>query len=349
MSEPSEASCMAYPDYSQTSADHRRGLVLVIPVGSRLSASNYGKFRDKITSVTKVSIAANAAKEPGNPEMHPDPSTPKMFRVRYTNMYPVENNDWGDFQLHRSLIGLVCVGGYSSPQELCELSRLHDVAKAKFSKTLLDTRLVAIGVNENENVKNGNGEEEQAPTNGAFDNDGLDLPELETNQSLSNGQSATTTVCFYQSKDFEESLDADVADFITGLFWVSESKRREMQKHQNNDKLPFLCAPFEKKDFVGLDLESRTNKKRTYGRYRKHLGDQCLLCDLPAEALTHYEAAVEILRSCNDWIWLAGALEGLCSISVMVHYPSLNKKTLFAQRNPSHDSVSPMKKKISFE
>ena len=340
---------MAFPDYSQTSADHRRGLILVIPVGSRLSSTNYGKFRDKITSVTKVSIPANTAKEPGNPDVHPD-SPPRMFRVRYTNVYPVENNDWGDFQIHRSLIGLVCVGGYSSPQELCELSRLHDVAKAKYAKTLLDTRLVAIGVNENDTKNGNNGEGEHSKTNGSFDSDGLDLPELETNQSLNNGQqSATTTVCFYQSKDFEESLEADVADFNTGLFWVLESKRREMQKQQNSDKLPFLCAPFEKKDFVGLDLESRTNKKRTYGRFRKYLGDQCLLCDLPSEALSHYETSVEILRSCNDWIWLAGALEGLCSISVMVHYPSLNKKTLFAQRNPSYDSVSPMKKKISFE
>ena len=337
---------MAFPDYSQTSADHRRGLVLVIPVGSRLSAPTFTKFRDRISNVTKVSIAASAAKEPGNPDLHPD-TPPRMFRVRYCQNYAAENNEWGEFQMHRSLIGLVCVGGYSSPQELCELSRLHDVAKAKYSKTLLDTRLVAIGVNDSETNKNGDKENH---TNGD-EHDGLDLPELETNQqhSLSNGgQNATTTVCFYQAKDFEESLEADISDFITGLFWVLESKRRELQKNQN-DKLPFLCAPFEKKDFVGLDLESRTNKKRTYGRYRKYLGDQCLLCDLPLEALTHYETAVEILRSCNDWIWLAGALEGLCSISVMVNYPSLNKKTVLAQRNSSYDSVSSLKKRISFE
>ena len=48
-------------------------------------------------------------------------------------------------------------------------------------------------------------------------NDDLNLPPLETNQpSLnSNGQSSTT-VLFYQQRDFEESLDADVSDFITG-------------------------------------------------------------------------------------------------------------------------------------
>ena len=37
-------------------------------------------------------------------------------------------------------------------------------------------------------------------------------------------------------------------------------------------------------------------------------GDLCLLCDLPSESWSHYETAMEILRSCNDWIWLAGNL-----------------------------------------
>ena len=52
-------------------------------------------------------------------------------------------------------------------------------------------------------------------------NDDLNLPPLETNQpSLnSNGQSSTT-VLFYQQRDFEESLDADVSDFITGELYL---------------------------------------------------------------------------------------------------------------------------------
>jgi hypothetical protein len=186
-------------------------------------------------------------------------------------------------------------------------------------------------------------------TNGSS-NDGLVLPQIETNQNgLNNGgQPASTTVLFYQSRDFEETLEADLVDFVTGLFWILESQRREIQKN-GNDKLPFYCAPFERKDFVGLDLESRTNKKRTYGRHRKHLGDLGLLCDMPLEALAHYESAAEILRSCNDWIWLAGALEGLCSIAVMVLYPSLNKRPLLATRNPSYDTFSAFKKKLSME
>ena len=103
-------------------------------------------------------------------------------------------------------------------------------------------------------------------------------------------------VLFYQSSNFEETLEADLVDFLTHLFWVLELRRRDFLKERPESRLPFLCAPFEKKDFVGLDLESRTNRKRTFGRHRKHVADLCLLCDCLSEAQQYYEVAVDILR-----------------------------------------------------
>jgi uncharacterized protein HemY len=70
--------------------------------------------------------------------------------------------------------------------------------------------------------------------------------------------------------------------------------------------LSSLCAPFEKKDFVGLDLESKNNKRRADARLKKQLGDLSLQAGLASEAITHYQAAIEILKSVNDWLWLAG-------------------------------------------
>lgn len=213
LSEPSEASQMAFPDYAQTSADHRRGLVLILPVGSKLNSSSFGRIRDRVTNLTKVSVpSVNIRDGISGGDANSD-IPPRQFRVRYTHSHPLENNEWGDFQMHRSLIGLICVGGYSSPQELCELSRLHDVAKAKYSKTVLDTRLIAIGVEDERK----NGSSDEMHFNGS-NNDDLNLPPLETNQpSLSsNGQASTTTILFYQPKDFEESLDGDITDYVTG-------------------------------------------------------------------------------------------------------------------------------------
>ena len=84
------------------------------------------------------------------------------------------------------------------------------------------------------------------------------------------------------------------------LFVIQERSREKL------DRVPLLLAPFERKDIVGLDLESRANKKRCMGRMIKHLGDLSLQAGVPLEALQHYMSAVETLRSVNDWLWLGG-------------------------------------------
>ena len=89
----------------------------------------------------------------------------------------------------------------------------------------------------------------------------------------------------------------DIIDFITGIFWILESKRREeVQRESRQERMNLLCTPFEKKDFVGLDLDSRANKKRIYGRYQKYLGDLNMICDRVIEAYEHYQLAADALR-----------------------------------------------------
>lgn len=63
--------------------------------------------------------------------------------------------------------------------------------------------------------------------------------------------------------------------------------------------------------FSGLDMESRNNKKRCMGRVTKNLADLTLQAGLVAESLGMYHSAAEILKSVNDWLWLAAAKEGM--------------------------------------
>ncbi|XP_029447936.1 trafficking protein particle complex subunit 9 isoform X4 [Rhinatrema bivittatum] len=65
----------------------------------------------------------------------------------------------------------------------------------------------------------------------------------------------------------------------------------------------------------------RHYKKRCQGRMRKHVGDLCLQAGMLQDSLVHYHMSVELLRSVNDFLWLGAALEGLCSASVIYHYP----------------------------
>lgn len=75
-------------------------------------------------------------------------------------------------------------------------------------------------------------------------------------------------------------------------------------------------------------MESRSNRKRSLGRMTKHLGDLSLQAGLFTDALTHYQTAADILRSINDWLWLAGNLPHfLCHLySSVAHFALLNIK-----------------------
>ena len=62
-----------------------------------------------------------------------------------------------------------------------------------------------------------------------------------------SGNGSYGGVLFYQSSNFEETLEADLVEFLTQLFWALDLRRREFLKEKPDGKIPFLCAPFEKK------------------------------------------------------------------------------------------------------
>lgn len=62
-----------------------------------LKSKPFAKVWDKVRRVnhTKVTDSAGVVRQ---------------VYVRYVKEYPVESNDWGDFQTHRRLLGLITVG-----------------------------------------------------------------------------------------------------------------------------------------------------------------------------------------------------------------------------------------------
>ena len=79
--------------------------------------------------------------------------------------------------------------------------------------------------------------------------------------------------------------------------------------------MPLLMAPFERKNSNGIDVDSRSFRKKLQGRLKKHIGDLCLLAGLPQEALTAYNSALENLRLSQDHLWVASCLESLCAVT----------------------------------
>ncbi|KAL4711474.1 hypothetical protein ACJJTC_000490 [Scirpophaga incertulas] len=346
-------SVMSHPDYGQHAQHHACMLVLVKGIGGMLK--NFNKLWERIQKINNIKVTDSSGQV-------------RDIWVRYVRDYPVENNDWGDFQTHRRLLGLITLSKFTNQVELNEVCRVHESLKVKYSNTLYDSRAFMFGPiskkPEQEPDTFSLYEEDKTSKESNSLNEKFVLPS-EPTDSLSSAESFPhsssscsipvqeenfttpsnfkTHAMFYSENDPVSDLEQNVADLINSLFWVVESKRLERSR-EKIDKVSLLLAPFEKKDFVGLDMESRNNKKRCMGRVTKNLADLTLQSGLIADSLTLYHNAAEILKSVNDWLWLAAAKEGLCAASAILLYPNLRNTTPL-QRNASLQESSPNKSK----
>ena len=82
---------------------------------------------------------------------------------------------------------------------------------------------------------------------------------VQKTQSLSNSvnsESAGSEVLFYPSIDNCDDLEEKVREFLTSVFFVLDGKRLD-RSFERADKMQFLLAPFEKKDLVGVDMDTK--------------------------------------------------------------------------------------------
>ncbi|XP_037775449.1 protein brunelleschi-like [Penaeus monodon] len=424
LSNPPPDTTMSYPDYCTNPHHHQTLLVLVRQVGSQLKSRSFQKLYERISRVGHVKVSdSNGSQRP--------------VWVTYRREYPVENNDWGDFQTHRRVLGIITIGQVGSQSDLNDICKQHESLKVKYSSTLYDSRCIILGLNpdgtiyeaDSRNPSRGTSPEpnggidggshpptinghaqsthikkisagstdrdsgvyetvssEDKPTDsdshsespqglsegmmdlkidtnhvngsdsgsestsevGCCDDSKMDSPRdsavdsapdsaHDTSQSsisTSASQSSRlslqppsnfkTRALFYPTSEHAVNIESQLQEFVSSLFWVLESKRLD-KSQEKLERPPLLCAPFERKDFIGLDMDSRTNKKRCVGRLRKQLADLTLQAGLPTEAIVHYSHAADTLRNCNDWLWLAACFEGLCAASVVMLYPNLRR------------------------
>lgn len=87
----------------------------------------------------------------------------------------------------------------------------------------------------------------------------LNLPRQEEKRTHSNSLTKESTgaeIVFYPSLETGSDLEDRMKEFVTSLYYVLEGKRLD-RSFERNDKLTLLCAPFEKKDFVGVDTDTK--------------------------------------------------------------------------------------------
>lgn len=322
---------MSFPDYNQEFWHHGCLLILIRGIGTHKPRS-LQKIFDRIQRVNNIKIKDSTGSS-------------RDIWVRYVREHPIENNDWGDFQAHRRLLGLITVGKFDNQNELNELCRVHESLKVKYLSTLFDSRCILfapeVDKNKDENdEENGENGDSLAELQQGI---GPKLDPSEIKLLASNNLTVPTVLksrgSFYAENDSCANLEANISDFINTLFWILESKRLERSK-EKFEKMTLLLAPFEKKDFVGLDMESRNNKKRCMGRVTKNLADLTFQCGLINDSLNYYHASCETLRAIGDSLWLGAACEGLCSASAFIHFPHLRDTVNFIRNQSLQDATS---------
>lgn len=296
-------------------------LILVRSVGPKISPKHFNRIHDRLLRLQNIAIQGQQ----------------RTLQVRFKTSYPVENNEWGDFQAHRKVLGLFCIGTCDSENELAELNSSYEDIKQQYASTVFDSRLLLFGLNKEGTTlkpgiekKNGHGagdietrtsinkleieqlsKEDRANLNinelksgsvsGASDGSvvvksdkGTGSPIIDTkapghknkpavrdplnaNSLLENAKllqqqqqakiessrsqkekesGSQPHVIYFPSMEDSLDLEDKVREFAAALFWVLESKRMD-RSLERQDRLTLLMTPFEKKDFVGIDTDSR--------------------------------------------------------------------------------------------
>ena len=189
--------------------------------------------------------------------------------------------NWGDLQLYRRPLGLIYLAECRNPMDVALVVENYLNLRKKLKENVFDGRCLIFGVS----------------------------TELMAQSRLD--------VLQFPSVDGWRTSWKDVEDLVTSVYFILESKRVERSKlnQSQHEKMPLLMAPFERKSSQGIDIESRSFRKKLQGRLKKHVGDLCLLAGLPQEALAAYNGALENLRVSQDHLWVASCLESLCALT----------------------------------
>ncbi|CAM9814612.1 unnamed protein product, partial [Chrysoparadoxa australica] len=206
-------------------------------------------------------------------------------------------SDWGDYQAHRRILGVIgivhapsCMG-YDFPSLEKELSK--SIASCP------DAVLTRIWV---------------------FEQNWMDMPAME-------GYDNNKTHLYLpeERRDlYWETWRDHLCNVAAEIMTLIESSIKTYESHLGSvtvrygvcELLPPLTSPYEREEAV---TDSRRSKRRL-SRLHKWVADLCLLCGSPKDGFEHYKQALQKLEKDDD-LWQAGALEGYAASLVAMSDP----------------------------
>lgn len=287
---------MASVDYSQRTEDHQSFLVLIKHTGSKMLRKHFTQCWDRICQLECVAIPGQARdmwvrykghyskanNEFGDFQAHRKAlgllcvgrcSTEREFDELY-QCYRDEKDTYSSTMINSRLIvfGMNIDG---SPLTEEQRNKIRDISPPPLTLKIDDNIEVNDKLIEEKLEMNGSGNVKLStdhidplrsnsvkPENKSLDKNSINVIEsskISVQKTHSNSimnEGAGSEVLFYPSIDNCDDLEEKLREFLTSLFFVLEGKRLD-RSFERADKMQFLHAPFEKKDLVGVDMDTK--------------------------------------------------------------------------------------------
>jgi len=108
---------MSFVEFGQCADDHARILILVLPACGQIKPKKFNKIFDRIARLESLNV----------------PGLSRSVHMRYRKYYAIENNAWGDFQVHRRALGLIVIGNCEQQDDIQELFSQYEQMKVRLT------------------------------------------------------------------------------------------------------------------------------------------------------------------------------------------------------------------------
>ena len=281
---------MASVDYSQTTEDHQSLLVLIRQTGSKMLRKHFNQCWDRISQLECIAVPGQGRdmwvrykghyskdnNEYGDFQAHRKAlgvisvgrcSTEQEFDELF-QCYRDEKETYSSTMINSRLIvfGMNIDG---SPLSEEQRNKIRDISPPPLSMKIdndltdkfidkkvesSDTSNTKIDTVHNDPLRSSLKKSESKPVDKNSKNV---IESSRTHVQISvTSEGAGSEVLFYPSIDDCDDLEEKIREFLTSLFFVLEGKRLD-RSFEKVDKMQFLHAPFEKKDLVGVDMDTK--------------------------------------------------------------------------------------------
>ena len=281
---------MASVDYSQTTEDHQSLLVLIRQTGSKMLRKHFNQCWDRISQLECIAVPGQGRdmwvrykghyskdnNEYGDFQAHRKAlgvisvgrcSTEQEFDELF-QCYRDEKEIYSSTMINSRLIvfGMNIDG---SPLSEEQRNKIRDISPPPLSMKIdndltdkfidkkvesSDTSNTKIDTVHNDPLRSSLKKSESKPVDKNSKNV-IESSRTHVQNSVTS-EGAGSEVLFYPCIDDCDDLEEKIREFLTSLFFVLEGKRLD-RSFEKVDKMQFLHAPFEKKDLVGVDMDTK--------------------------------------------------------------------------------------------